>query len=377
MSKAIFTSRLYYHAAIFVLFFTTAAASFNGFYQKSHFREIEPFPDSRLDFVPMIEGTAARPFVYRQLLPTIANWAAQWVPASTQDQILKWAFKSDGGFSYSELYAIADSPIARSKTYFFRYLTLYITTFLFALLAIYALYWACRAMDIPRAGALFAPVILMLLLPYFMVPAGFSYDYSELAFFALTFLVALKFDWWWLIPLAALGTWNKESFLLFVPALYPVLRPRLSRTRTTVAIVVSLSVCAFVYLLLRAKYAANPGASIETHWAAYLDFVHSPKLLIDWTDETYGVRNLRPFTVLPVALLVWTVRRTWKHLSSYMRRHALIAAAINIPLFALFCNPGEYRDLSLLYITFIAILAWNINDFTRSTQSGSPAQPTG
>jgi hypothetical protein len=43
-----------------------------------------------------------------------------------------------------------------------------------------------------------------------------------------------------------------------------------------------------------------------------------------------------------------------------MQRHAQIAAIVNFPLFILCCVPGELRDLSLLYVTLLFLLAANL-----------------
>ena len=82
----------------------------------------------------------------------------------------------------------------------------------------------------------------------------------------------------------------------------------------------------------------------------------------------------RAFTLIPLALLVWTVWRGWKLLPKPFQRHGQIAAAINLPLFFLFCQPGEMRDLSMLYIVFLLLLAMNITAVLQSwTGSERPA----
>ena len=42
-----------------------------------------------------------------------------------------------------------------------------------------------------------------------------------------------------------------------------------------------------------------------------------------------------------------------------IRRHARIAAAINIPLYFFFCNAGEIRDLSMLFMTLLLCFGLN------------------
>ena len=76
---------------------------------------------------------------------------------------------------------------------------------------------------------------MILLFPYFLTRGGFFYDFPELAFLVIAVWMALKFNWWWMLPLVALAAWNKESFLLFVPSLYPLIRLKSSRMRALAA----------------------------------------------------------------------------------------------------------------------------------------------
>ena len=46
-----------------------------------------------------------------------------------------------------------------------------------------------------------------------------------------------------------------------------------------------------------------------------------------------------------------------------MQRHAQIAAAINLPLYVLFCAPGELRNLSMLYVVLLVVLATNLEEW--------------
>src|ERR1700692_298051 len=244
------TSRLYHRVCCFVLFFVAASASFNGYYEKWHFHEAgfpgEWGPDS---FERMVDGTADRPYVYRQLLPDAANWLDSIVPFS----IKHWLYDHQGSGTDAYIYAISNSQTANNSVYFFRYLVLYITTFLSTLLAVYAMYLACKALEVPPAAAVFSPVILILLVPYIMSRGGFYYDYVELAFMALAVWMAIRFDWWWLLPVAVLGTWNKEVFLLFIPTLYPFFRLRRSRLGGLLSAGVLCSVCGAIYFWVRLR----------------------------------------------------------------------------------------------------------------------------
>jgi hypothetical protein len=351
------SSRIYRRICCFVLFFVAAAASFGGFYQKWHFAEADvPGDDPPARIEGMLDGTAARRTVYRQMLPMTANWLDRVAPVATK----RWLEKEQAAED-KPIFAISTSSTANDPRYEFRYFVIYVLTFLFSLLAVYAMFLVCCALEMPVASAVFAPVILMLLLPYIMVNGGFFYDYPELAFFSLAVWASLRLRWWWLIPIVALGSWNKETFLCFLPTLYPLLR----RTGSRKAVVQRMSVLALVSMAVVLPiiwhFAHNPNQDSDLWWQRQLHFLLSAHNLFYATDETYGVRSLAAFTLLPLGLMVWTVIRGWRLLPRAMQQHAAIAAAINLPIYIVSCNPGELRNLSMLYITLLVLIAVNLN----------------
>jgi hypothetical protein len=339
-----------------------ASVSFNGYYGKWHFGEDGVSgEDDRFQFEMMMDGTAFRPYIFRQMLPSAANWLDRTVPQSFET----WLYNYQTG-PQARIDPFFESPTAENPVYFFRYLVVYGATFLFALLAAGAMHLVCRALDLPPPAAVIAPVIVILLFPFFESGGGFFYDYPELAFFALAVWLALKFPWWWLVPVAALATWNKESFVFFLPTLYPFFRRRTSRLASSVAVAVLCLVSVAVYYPIRLHFAHNPGAPFELHWRDQLQyFIHWESFLLG-TEKTYGVPMLKAFTLAPMALIAWAVSRAWPQLPPIARRHAQIAAAINLPLYFLFCWPGEMRDLSMLYVTFLLVVAVNLNDWIGS-----------
>jgi len=362
MASKTLADHLFHKACCFVLYFVAASVSFNGYYDKWHFGEDGVSgEDDRFQFEMMMDGTAFRPYIFRQMLPSAANFANRAVPKSLET----WLYNSQAPGSGSRIEPIFDSPTAENPVYFFRYLIVYGATFLFALLAVCAMHLVCLALDLPPPAAVFAPVIVILLVPYIQSGGGYFYDYPELAFLALAVWIALKFRWGWLIPVVALGTWNKESFFFFIPTLYPLFRRRTSRLGASLAVAALGLVSVAVYYPIRLHFAHNPGVPLETHWRDQLHYFLNWDYLMG-TEKTYGVPMLKAFSLAPLALLTWAVVRAWPHLPPAIRRHAQIAAAINFPLYLLFCWPGELRDLSLLYVVFLLVLAVNLNQWIGS-----------
>jgi hypothetical protein len=357
MLRKALASSIYYKACCFVFYFVVAAASFNGYYHKWHFAELDaPGDDLRYHFEMMMDGTAYRPYVQRQLLPAAANWIDSAVPRSFETWLYSW---QNGPNAHMDQFF--DTQTAENPDYFFRYLIVYIITFLFTLLAVYAMYLVCRELEIPPPAAVFAPAIVILLFPYIESEGGFFYDYPELAFLALAVWVALRFPWWSILPIAALGAWNKESFVLVIPTLYPFIRRRCSRPVACLGVAVLCLVCVAVYYPIRLRFAHNPGGALELHWRDQLSYYAHPLNHLFGIEMTYGLLAVKAFSVVPMTLLAWTLWRAWRYLPGVVQRHAIIAAAINIPLYLLFCWPGEIRNLSLLYVVFLLLLAVNLN----------------
>jgi hypothetical protein len=174
--------------------------------------------------------------------------------------------------------------------------------------------------------------------------------------------MALKFDWWWMIPAVALAVWNKESFLFFIPALYPLLRQRCSRTVALTGIGILSLAGSVVYFLLRMRYQQNPGGTVVWHGIDHIYYICN---LRSWRlfETTQGLNIPQMFNPLSIALIVWTAWRGWRFLPRAIQRHAQIAAIINFPLYFLFCHPGEMRNFSLLYVALLLLLAANLTQW--------------
>jgi hypothetical protein len=119
-------------------------------------------------------------------------------------------------------------------------------------------------------------------------------------------------------------------------------------------------------------FASNPGSTVLFKWQTWLSFLTHPQKLF-LTESTYGIKAFKAFSPIPVALLIWTAIRGWRRLPRPIRRHAIIAAAINFPLFFLFCSPGEMRDLSLLYVVLLLLFAVNLSPTSKAELPGPAA----
>jgi predicted permease len=154
--------------ATFILYFASfwmvAAASQSGFFAKWGLREASP----KVSIVMMLDGTAHRPFVYRQLAPLIANFLDRHTPASWK------AGAEQAAWHLSK----------RSQPeYRFRYLVIYYLTFLSLFISLFLLRLILIGWGLDESIALVTPIAFVLAMPYLQTQGGYFYDSIELLFF--------------------------------------------------------------------------------------------------------------------------------------------------------------------------------------------------
>ena len=217
MNPEIRSSKLYYRVCLFLLFFVTASATFNGFYAKYHFYDWSTWTIAPLRLDAMLDGTGFRPFIYRQMLPTAANW----IDGATPEAVKTWLFNraTPGPQVAGRDVRFPDRP--RSGLF------LPLPGRLFRHFSFCAAGCVRHAHGLPGAGSEsdcsgFCPGRLHSPASLFSEQGRLLLRLSRTGAHGAGVWAALKFDWFWILPIAALGTWNKESFLLFIPALYPI-----------------------------------------------------------------------------------------------------------------------------------------------------------
>lgn len=337
-------------ATFFAVLVLVCASSFNGYFTNSAFRD----NSKRFNLPMLLDGSAYRPFVYRQLVPWTANVVVDAIPQSFIEKLVDWlrgiAVLHD---RITGPQILADSRLT-AKYYF-----VYYSTFLSFVCAIYFLYRVCWCATGNRTASFGAAFVFALIFPLFMTYGGFFYDHWELLFFALAFLVAMRGNAYWLPILAIPATLNKESFLLFLPVLLPVIRARRG-WRVAIASVGSAALVSITLnLIVKAHFAGNPGGVVEWHVGDNLKYLLALRPYRVF-DLFYGILLPRGFNLVNVLLIGELVRRSWRQLPAELRQSTLVALIINVPLFILFCFRDELRDLSMLYVPMAIMIAFYV-----------------
>lgn len=348
-----------------LLFFglMVSAAAFNGFYDKWGFRENKANASLQTYF----DGTTFKPFAFRRLVPDIADAIDRALPRSVHDKTA--ARLVNNGFPILH----NAPPVALREPYVVRYHIVYYAMF-GCFCALFAAMYACgRQAGTAPLAAFAAAAGSILIFPYFQSIGGYFYDYSEYLLFLLLLIAARRGAWPAMLLLGVLGGWNKESFLFFVPTIWPFLPERWSSRSKTAIIGGVVALAAIAYEVQRLRFAGNGGTSGEFHWIEHLQFLISPSTLFGH-EQTYGVVGPTPFNILFLLAIAGVALRGWSRVEPLVRTHIKIAMAINIPLYVVLGFPGEIRGLSmlapgLLLLGGAALASWHAEPLERDRNS--------
>jgi hypothetical protein len=355
-------------AALGFVYYLAAAASFSGYFGKWAFRDGNP----TYGVASVFDGTAARPFIYRQLMPVLADSAATIVDEIAAQPTRGAAFQALGSYMairapdevFSQAGGVAE-PKARRQ-----YFALYYLTFVSFVATLFAMRGLCLRLGQSEAAATLAPLLFALIYPVLLTQGGYYYDVPEFLFLCFAVTLALQGRWPWLLILSVPATLNKEAYLFFIPTLYPLLRAHMPRN--AVCGVLGAALCLSLVTSLAVKYQFRENEGVE----AFFQLRHHVGFFLDWRpyvrmETNYGVPTAAGFHVLHLVLMVGLCRVAWPLTSPVMKRHATLAAVINLPLFALFAYKDELRNLSFLFPTVLVMMACWLSAWL----AGSAMQP--
>jgi hypothetical protein len=372
----LFQNAFYRGFVLLMFYLAVAAAAYNGFYTKWQLND----GNGAMSLAALMNGTGERPFLYRNLVPTIANAVDASLPAATSERLVKRLtdparLDSRWGLARGNPQSESLHPDLAIRYFFVYYLTYCV--FVGALFLFRAL---CLQAGVSRAAATAAPALVALLFPFLQSEGGYYYDFVELFFlFLAVWLTGVRGvgnlqRFVLLLLVTAFATWNKESFFFFLPALYPLLRRHCSWRAAGAAVLALMFASGCVYLRVRAEFAGAPGSTMDVQFWLNLRWYSD---LGNWfrSEATYGIILPCSFSVFFLVIAAGIVVLGRSRLAPELRRHGIIALAVNAPLFALFVAPGEMRDASLVYPAFFLLLACAIDRWLRVESGYTPPLP--
>ena len=361
--RPVLKERLVRGFVIALIYVLVAAGAFHGYYTKWQMSDFAP-PQS---LVSMLDGTAARPYVFRQLLPQTATAIEKALPGGVRIAIENRLNNAAGALRHP---AGAD---ATKQGYAVRYRIVYYLTFLSLLMALFALRSACLAVGMNKAAATAAPAVFALMFPVLQTRGGFFYDLPELLAFALAARFALGGYIVPLLLLAVPATANKESFFFYCLSLPPLLMVPFSPRKAVATAVAAAFVSGLTYLAIRLHYAGNDGQNIVFQLVDNVLFYVNP-LNLFLLDQTYGLPLFKGYGIVVFSWFAVLMVYGWRQVPPSTREHLMLAAAINVPLFLLFCAEGEVRNLSMLYVPIVVLMAGALQRWLKSTLCASEAR---
>lgn len=325
------------------IFWLAAAASFAGFVGKWGLRE----SGTTGGILEMFSQKAGKPFIYRQLVPSIATIIDKTTPISIRKFVDRQIHPED---------TFVRTTGVRHDQYHYRYQVVYILTFLAFFISLFVLRQILLDLGTFETIALFAPVTFVLFVPYLQTVGGYYYDATELLFMGLAILAAMRRKLLLIVLIGFLATLNKETFIFFLPTLYPIIRQHASVRDSAVALTSCILVSAIANLAVKTHFSTNNGGVAIFHLVDNLTNYFDPSVYLG-LENTYGLPGPSRMFILTLLVICIIFTNGWEFIPSYFRAHAIIAALVTLPLLLLFCAAGELRNLSFLYVVFVIFIA--------------------
>jgi hypothetical protein len=312
--------------------------------------------DPRDGLLALVESTAYRPFVYRRLSPEIVDKVTDVALAKLPERAFEYFEKGSRLHRYKGDWTGYESWDRRKAVMFHVAYFLVVGSFFGALLAGAALLQVVR--NCSWLEALCTASVAMCFVPLMFVGGGYLYDAPELMLWTALLWVGLR-GWWFLSPvLFVLMLLNKESALLVLPGLAPILYFQ-KGWKYAAKWLVPLGILGVAWsLYVRMKYAHNTGGSMENHLLGNLEFWGNPRNYVLLSPMySPALPSPRGANLLSLFIVAIPLRFGWRALRQDLRWATGIMAAILIPLLITSCFRDELRNLSLLFpLLFLALV---------------------
>lgn len=310
----------------------------------------------------MLSGEADRPYVYRQLLPSLVNHVEPSLPEVISDflaadvaPLLYRQFTEPLINRYETIVPNLRDRATQDwsqKPYRIKYV-LTVTLMLVSLWAtLNILGLIASAVGASKPVRLLGPVVYALLLPLTFLNGGYFYDFTEQFFVSLLLLAALRRNWllWFLVAIA--GQLNKETMLMAPFFLAPIIVYNAGLIRALLLVCATTAICFLLYLAVKDHFYLNPGVVMQYNLADNLAFWLTPANYAQFTDMyTIGFPLPRiTFCLVIIGVMVYSVHAPLPALLS-----SSIALAVLVPLFIVLGSRDEFRALGQAFPLFYLV----------------------
>jgi len=278
----------------------------------------------------MLTGTAYRPYVFRILLPVVANLFA---PLLDSHLALRIGIKSEialgAGFFQSRL---------NGTTYPSQGVLILGMMYLSLIGFAITMRHLIGRLGYTAVAQYLAPPVLLVGTTIFM-RFGYIYDLTTLCLFSLSLLMMSIRRWVAYLLVFALATLNKETsiFLVLIFALYCF--SRLPRRRFYLLSIVQLGLYAFFQGTIRYVYRNNPGTTVQWHLTSQLEALKQTALQMPG-----ALVSASAFVLALAALVIYG----WAKKPPLLRTAIWILPCFLV-LYAAWGYPGEIRVMLEVY----------------------------
>lgn len=287
---------------------------------------------SPADFSNMIEGTAARPFVLRTLIPSSIRLMRDELPESIKNQIKTFFAARNWFVDYLKSEKAVEYSIALFLCFIF------FLGFSFVLRCLAKRFYSQDSLV--QHLAVFSG---MMIIPLCSAYGHYIYDPATIFLFSFGVLLVVKER---LIPMLAffpLAVINKETSLLLIPVFIAYqFGGRMPVIKIAAVSVVMGLIWFFIRMLIAKEFAANTGALAEFHF-----FDHNLRLFANPAAAC--------FFLVTVTFLGVLIAKNWKSKNQFLRWGFLL---VFLPLFILSIFFGFVDELRQFYevVPFAALL---------------------
>ena len=289
-----------------------------------------------------------RPFAYRVLLPSIVD-AITPVIEENMTEGLRYRFII--GTPLKEYMGVSpDTPVNLTMSiryhlgYFMSFASLVGLAFVLRSLTLAVIPGDCNLSNL-------APLAFVLLLPLTFLHGGFLYDFPELLFLAVSFLMMIRHRIVALSLVTFLAVLNKESNVL-IPVFYAAYVwneiPRNILIKRTGFLILVASIA---YALVRYLARDAGGVVVMDHLARNLAFMANAESWLTFFRPYGGLVEFpRGYNIMLLSILFLVFINAWKNIPAGMRRVFFVAMGANCLLVLAFGNRDEIRNWSLFFI---------------------------
>jgi hypothetical protein len=274
----------------------------------------EPAKLSRL-----LEGTAERPYVYRQLMPLLARSLSPVIPQALAEMLSSAPFPIRKTFE------------ALSEGGYHRAAAVVLTLIFFSLVGFaYAQRYFLTTLGLTSSSEqLSLPLLAQVMILPFTIFFGYIYDLPQVLLLTLCLAFLLERRWPGYFIALALASLNKETTVLVIPVFIIYYWSRLPRRTFITLLLAQGGVYAVLRFVLLYLYRDNPGTpmliTLRMHYEQYV--AYPPSVLI---------------TLVFFAPLIYLMLRGWKHKHPFLRA-GFVMFVMLLGLFFLAGMPVEFR----------------------------------